>query len=80
VGTTRKKTAVKIYHAKETMQLLNILGGSAGVDSSGVCDCEGQPTIEIVCRKISNVGMAKTHFSRLMPRPLAAKATKIVSK
>jgi hypothetical protein len=38
------------------------------------------PVAEILCPSISREGVAKTHFSKLMARPLAAKAVKKASR
>jgi hypothetical protein len=72
--------AVKIHHAEETLQLFDILRGWEKFNFGGVSGRGGSPAAEILWPRISKEGTAKTHFSRLMARPLVAKALKKKSR
>jgi hypothetical protein len=74
--TVGQKMAVKVYHAEEALQLFDILRGWAEFNFGGVIGRRGAPAAEIVWPRISREGVAKMHFSRLMVRPLVAKAAK----
>jgi hypothetical protein len=70
-----KKTAVKIHHAKKTLQLFDVLRG--GRVQFRRRDWQWGP---LLWPRISKEGTAKTHFPRLMARPLVARASKKASK
>ncbi len=79
-GRAGKETAVKVYHVEKMLQLLNVLRGE-GKHQPWRCLWRLGPNLpaEIICPKISKVGMAKLHFFKLMAG-LAAKAEKSGSK
>ncbi len=63
------------------LQLLDVLRGGGQESISAAYLAVGADTAaKIVQPRISRVGTAKRHFSRLMARPLAAKALKKDSK
>jgi hypothetical protein len=64
--TLGQKTAVKVYHAEKTLQLLDILKGWAIFDFGSVIGRGAAPVAEIVWSRISREGVANTHFSKLM--------------
>jgi hypothetical protein len=74
--TVKQNTAVKVYHAKKTLQLFDVLRGWAIFDFGSVIGVGARPVAKILCPRISREGVAKTHFSKLMASPLAAKAVK----
>ncbi len=75
-----QKTVLKIHHAEKTLQLFDVLRGWVKLDDGGVTGPGGCPCRWIVWSRISKEGTAKTHFSRLMVRPLVAKALKKSSR
>jgi hypothetical protein len=76
----RQEAAVKVYHAKKTLQMFDFLRGWAVFDFGSMIGRGAAPVAKIVCPRISREGAAKTHFSRLMARPLVAKAVKKASR
>jgi hypothetical protein len=67
----RKKAAAKVYHANETLQLFNIqMGGGTSIDCGGAFGLGGGSCpAEMVWPKISTMGTAKMHVSKMMVRP-----------
>jgi hypothetical protein len=75
--TLGQKTAVKVYHAEKTLQLLDIIrGGGQFLISVALLAVGATPAAEIMWPRISREGVANTLFSKLTVRPLAAKALK----
>ncbi len=73
--------ATKVHHAKEMLQLLDILGGRAGVNRGGECGRGGGTRRQDrVSQNFQCWNCEKTHFSTLMARPQVAKAVKSASK
>ena len=75
-----EKTAVKVYHAEETLQLLDVLRGSTLFDCGGLLRRGGGTFHRNRVAKKFQRGNWKTHFFKLMARPLAARTEKNFSK
>ncbi len=70
------KTAVKVYPAKETLQLLDVLRVWAIFDLGSVIGRRGHSHCQNPVSKNLKRRYCKNTFSKLMVRPLAAKAVK----
>ncbi len=71
---------VEVYHAEKTLQLFDVLREWTIFDFGGVIGSWGRSRRQNPVSKNFKEGVAKTHFSKLMARPLAAKAVKKASR
>ena len=78
--TLGKKMVVKVHHAENTLQLLDVLRGGALFDCGGLLRRGGGTFRRNRVAKKLQKGTAKTHFLKLMAKPLAAKTEKNFSK
>ncbi len=74
------KTAVKVYHARETLQLLDVLRVWAIFDLGSMIGRRGHSRCQNPVSKNLKRRCCKNTFSKLMARPLAAKAVKKASR
>jgi hypothetical protein len=76
-----QKTAVKIHQAEKTLQLFDVLRGWAKFNFGSVTGYGGLLLPPKSCgQEFPKRALPKKHFSRLMARPVVAKALKKASK
>jgi hypothetical protein len=57
-GHSREENSGKVYHAKKSLLLLDVLRGGTRVDWGGVFRSRDRPAAEIMCPRSSKVGTA----------------------